>query len=79
MTLTHNHLVCKRTLNHLAKLFVYELSGCGFESHCSHLNFRYCACLEQEVFSHSGMEYKFTLKGVRDIIRIHSQMHRRNK
>ena len=23
---------------------VYELSGCGFESHCSHLNFRYRAC-----------------------------------
>ena len=41
---TLNHLVRKRTLNHLAKLakwlsvwingwmFVYELSGCGFES-----------------------------------------------
>ena len=44
-TRTHNHLVCKRTLNHLAKLvfnhlakvFVYKLSGCGVESHCSHL------------------------------------------
>ena len=43
-TRTHNHLVHKRTLNHLAKLveffswvFVYELSGCGFESSCSHL------------------------------------------
>ena len=32
-TRTHNHLVRKRTLNHL----VYELSGCGFESRCSHL------------------------------------------
>ena len=39
---THNHLVHKRTLNHLAKLviwlngwvFVYELSGCRFESRC---------------------------------------------
>ena len=31
---THNHLVRKRTLNHLSKLawvFVYELSGCRFE------------------------------------------------
>ena len=28
---THNHLVRKRTLNH-------ELSGCGFESRCFHLN-----------------------------------------
>ena len=50
-TRTHNHLVRKRTLNHLAKLikwlscvvstylygiYIYELSGCGFESGCSH-------------------------------------------
>ena len=35
---THNHLVHKQTLNHLVKLFVYELSGCGFKSSCSHLN-----------------------------------------
>ena len=39
-TRTHNHLVRKQTLNHLAKLpiwlngrvFVYELSGCEFEA-----------------------------------------------
>ena len=39
---THNHLVRKRTLNHLAKLakFVYKLSGLGFESRCCHLDFR---------------------------------------
>ena len=38
-TRTHNHLVHKRTLNHLASgwVFVYKLSGCGFESICSHL------------------------------------------
>ena len=30
-TQTHNHLVCKRTLNHFTKLSV-----CGFESHSSH-------------------------------------------
>ena len=30
-TRTHNHIVRKRTLNHLA-----ELSGCGFGSFCSH-------------------------------------------
>ena len=44
---THNHLVRKRTLNYLAKfwpvwlngwVFIYELSGCGFESRCCHLN-----------------------------------------
>ena len=45
-TQIYNHLVCKRTLNHLAKLvwlngsvFIYKLSGCGFKSCCSHLNF----------------------------------------
>ena len=35
-------------------VFVYELSGCGFESSCSHLNFRFCACFEQGVSWHSG-------------------------
>ena len=45
-TQIHNHLVCKRKLNHLAKLvwlngwvFIYELSVCGFKCCCSHLNF----------------------------------------
>ena len=41
---THNHLVRKRTLNHVGKLtsllddcvFLYELSGCGFKSCCCH-------------------------------------------
>ena len=44
---THNHLVRKRTLNHLAKrpvwlngwVFVYELSRCGFESRYCHISF----------------------------------------
>ena len=35
-------------------VFVYELDGCGFESRCSHLNFRYRACFEQGVPWHSG-------------------------
>ena len=47
-TQTHNHGVCKRTLNHLPKL-VKWLSGCEFESSCSHLNFRFHACFEQGV------------------------------
>ena len=29
-------------------------SGCRFESHCSHLNFRYRPCFEQGVSWHSG-------------------------
>ena len=45
----HNHVVRKRTLNHLAKWVVYELSGCRFESRCCHLNFRYGDCFEQGV------------------------------
>ena len=59
---THNHLVRKWTLNHLAKVtnlvnglvFVYELSGCGLESRCSHFNFRYCGCFVQGIPWHSG-------------------------
>ena len=35
-------------------MFIYELSGCGFESCCCHLNFRYRACFEQRVPWHSG-------------------------
>ena len=30
-------------------VFVFELSGCGFQSCCSHLNFRYCVCFEQGI------------------------------
>ena len=30
-------------------MFVDKLSGSGFESSCSHLNFRFCASLQQEV------------------------------
>ena len=61
-TRIHNNLASKWTLNHLGKppisinvwVFVYELSGCGFESHCSHLTFRYHACCKQGVPWHSG-------------------------
>ena len=35
-------------------MFVYELSGSGFESSCNHLNFRFCTCFEQGVLWHSG-------------------------
>ena len=49
-TWTHNHLVRKRTLEWPnGWVFVYELSGCRFESHCSHLSLRYRACFEQGV------------------------------
>ena len=35
-------------------VFVYQLSGCEFESRCCHLNFRYRAYFEQGVPWHSG-------------------------
>ena len=35
-------------------VFVYEVSGCVFESRCSPLNFRYCPCFEQGVPWHSA-------------------------
>ena len=45
-------LSCQVSLN--GWVFVYELSGCGFKSSCSHLNFRFRACFEQGVPWHSG-------------------------
>ena len=55
-TRTQNHLVCKWTLNLWPNgwVFVYKLSGSGFKSGCSHLNFKFCACFEQGVPWHSG-------------------------
>ena len=35
-------------------VFIYGLSGCGFESRCCQLNFRYGVCFEQGVLWHSG-------------------------
>ena len=48
---THNYLVRPVWLN--GWVFVYELSGCGFESRCCHLNVRYGACFKQGVPWHS--------------------------
>ena len=54
---THTHWVSKQTnwpvwLN--GCVFVYELSGCGFESCYYNLNFKYGACFKQGVPWHSG-------------------------
>ena len=35
-------------------VFVYDLSGCGFESSCSHLNFTFRTWFEQGISWHSG-------------------------
>ena len=49
-------------------MFVYGLSGCGFESRCNHLNFRF-----REFFDIQGtIECGFTLKRVRDTTRTYN-------
>ena len=35
-------------------VFLYKISGSGFECSCSHLNFQFCTCFEQGVPWHSG-------------------------
>ena len=37
------------TIGENAPILIYELNACGFESRCSHLNFRFRACFEQGV------------------------------
>ena len=55
-------------------VFVYKLIGCGFDSRCSHLNFRFRACFEQAVFDiQATFECEFTLRRVRDMIRTHNE------
>ena len=48
----HSWIIWPVSLN--CWVFVYELSGCGFESSCSHLNFRYRTCFEQGVSWDAG-------------------------
>ena len=66
-TRTHSYLVHKQTLSYLVKLaiwpvwlngwvFLYELSGCGFESSCSRLKL----CLDS-CFWHSLDSFKISL------------------
>ena len=69
-TLTHIHLLRKQTLNWLnGWVFVYKLSGCGFESRCSHFNFRYRVDIQAII------ECGVILKRVRDMIRIYIQIN----
>ena len=44
-------------------------TDCGFESSCSHVTFRYCACFELGVpYIQATTECRFTLKRVCDMI-----------
>ena len=61
-------------------VFVYELSGSGFESSCSHLNFIFQTALHKEFFDiQATIECGFTLKWVRHMIRTYNEMHRTDK
>ena len=52
------------------RVFVYELSGCWFESRSIHLTFRYHACFEQRVSWHScNYRVQIHSKRVCDIIK----------
>ena len=57
-------------------MFVYELSGCGFESRCSHINLKFCAYFEQGVPWHSG-NYRVWIHSKTRTWRVrpYSQMH----
>ena len=48
----HSSIIRPAWLND--SVFVYELSGCKFESRFCHLNFRYCVSFERGVPWHSG-------------------------
>ena len=62
-------------------VFVYEISGCGFESSYGHLNFRLRTCCEEGIPWHllNYIECGFTLKYVRDMTKKHSEMHHLGK
>ena len=63
--------------NKINSSFKHELSGCGFESSCSHLNSDFSPASSKEFFDiQATTECGFTLKHVRDMIRTCSQMHR---
>ena len=48
----HSSIILSVSLN--GWVFVYELSGYGFDSRCTHLNVRFGECFDQGVPWHSG-------------------------
>ena len=73
---THNHLVRKWALKHLAKLvrlngwvFVYKLSGCGFDAVAViKLRIWHLLRARSSLTFRQSIECEFTLKRVRDMI-----------
>ena len=55
-------------------VFVNQLSGCGFDSRCSHLTYRYCTWLQQGVTWYLG-NYRVQIHAERvcDMMKTHSQ------
>ena len=57
------------------RVFFEEISGCGFDSHSSHLNFRNFSYLQQEVLDIQAItECRLTMKCVRDMIMTFSEI-----
>ena len=63
------------------RAFIYELSGCGFESRCSRLilQIRRLLRAKNSLTFRQTIDCRFTLNLVRDMITTYSQMHRANK
>ena len=61
-------------------LFIYKLSGYGFEFSCSHLTSDFAPILSKDFLDiRATIECGFTLKRVRDMIRTYSEIHRTDK
>ena len=60
-------------------MFVHELRDCGFESRCSHLNFRYHTSFHQEFLDIQAKQCGFTLNRIHDTIIKYSQMRHTDK
>ena len=54
-------------------VFIYELSGCGFEARCSHLNFRCRPYFEVFLDVQANIECGVNLKRVREMTRTYSR------
>ena len=86
MTRTYRQMQCTDKYSQLSSIiwsgrpsgwtFLYEVICCGFESSCTHLNFRFQICFEQGVFDiQATIECGFTLKRVHDMTRTYTHMH----
>ena len=64
-------LKCIKLVKGYPLVFVYELSGCEFES--SYFAVRYRSCFEPDVHD---IKATIHLKHVREMIKAYSQMHR---